>query len=124
MDRKPYGYPPVKVVELVKPAKTPFPAPLEEGLASDIYSKFLAQTPGEEEEEEEASKEPEGVLAEAPAEEQGAVDPLMGYTVEDVRLLLGQLTNELISSIQTEIYEKLQMQEDTYSMRIEKLKKA
>uniref|UniRef100_A0A8C6Y4B8 Ciliary associated calcium binding coiled-coil 1 n=1 Tax=Naja naja TaxID=35670 RepID=A0A8C6Y4B8_NAJNA len=116
-----------QVVEVVQPAKTPFPAPLEEGLASDIYSKFLALTPGEEEEEEEeeeATKEPERVLAEAPAEEQGTVDPLMGYTIEDVRLLLGQLTNDLISNIQTEIYEKLQMQEDTYSTRIEKLKKA
>uniref|UniRef100_A0A8C5SFU0 Ciliary associated calcium binding coiled-coil 1 n=1 Tax=Laticauda laticaudata TaxID=8630 RepID=A0A8C5SFU0_LATLA len=91
-----------KVVELVKPAKTPFPAPLEEGLASDIYSKFLALTPGEEEEEEEeATKEPEGVPAEAPAEEQGTVDPLMGYTIEDVCLLLGQLTNDLISNIQS-----------------------
>ncbi|KAG8135106.1 hypothetical protein E2320_008157, partial [Naja naja] len=98
----------IQVVEVVQPAKTPFPAPLEEGLASDIYSKFLALTPGEEEEEEEeeeATKEPERVLAEAPAEEQGTVDPLMGYTIEDVRLLLGQLTNDLISNIQVGLQE-------------------
>ncbi|XP_013927288.1 PREDICTED: uncharacterized protein C10orf107-like [Thamnophis sirtalis] len=104
----------VKVVELVKPAKTPFPAPLEEGLPSDIYFKF---------EEEEEEEEPGGVLAEEPAEEQVTVDPLMGYTIEDVRSVLGQLTNELIGNIQSEIYEKLQMQEDAYSTRIEKLKK-
>ncbi|XP_034291206.1 ciliary-associated calcium-binding coiled-coil protein 1 isoform X1 [Pantherophis guttatus] len=116
-----------KVVELVKPSKMPFPAPLEEGLPSDIYFKFVALTAGEEEEEEEEEEEakgPEGVLAEVPAEEQVTVDPLMGYTIEDVRSLLGQLTNDLISNIQSEIYEKLQMQEDTYSTRIEKLKKA
>ncbi|KAM3834345.1 ciliary-associated calcium-binding coiled-coil protein 1 [Vipera latastei] len=112
-----------KVVELVNPAKTPFPAPLEEGLPSDIYSKYVALTPGEEEQEE-ATKEPEGVLAEEPAEEQVTVDPLMGYTIEDIRSVLGPLTNDLISNIQSEIYERLQMQEDTYSARIEKLKKA
>ncbi|KAM6442616.1 ciliary-associated calcium-binding coiled-coil protein 1 isoform 2-T2 [Liasis olivaceus] len=109
------------VVELVKPANTPFPAPLEEGLPCDIYSKFVALTP----EEEDLTKEQEGaVLPEEPTEDQGAVDPLMGYTVEEVRLVLGQVTNEIISSIQSEICEKLQMQEDIYSARIEQLKKA
>ncbi|XP_029142330.1 ciliary-associated calcium-binding coiled-coil protein 1-like [Protobothrops mucrosquamatus] len=110
-----------KVVELVSPTKTPFPYPLEEGLPSDIYSTYVALTPGEEEEEEE---EPEGIPAEEPAEEQVTVDPLMGYTMEDIRSVLGQLTNDLITNIQSEIYEKLQLQEDTYSARIEKLKKA
>ncbi|XP_025029622.1 ciliary-associated calcium-binding coiled-coil protein 1 [Python bivittatus] len=109
------------VVELVKPANTPFPAPLEEGLPCDIYSTFVALTP----EEEDLTKEQEGaVLPEEPTEIQGAADPLMGYTVEEVRLVLGQVTNEIISSIQSEIYEKLQMQEDIYSARIEQLKKA
>ncbi|XP_070586948.1 ciliary-associated calcium-binding coiled-coil protein 1-like isoform X1 [Erythrolamprus reginae] len=114
-----------KVVELVKYEQTPFPACLEEGLPSDIYFKFAALTPGEEEEEEVVeTKEPGGIFAEEPVKEQVTVDPLMGYTVEDVRSVLGQITNDLISNLQSEICEKLQMQEETYSAKIEKMKKA
>lgn len=36
------------MVELVKPADAPFPAPLEEGLAGDIYSTFIALIPAAE----------------------------------------------------------------------------
>ncbi|KAM4702800.1 ciliary-associated calcium-binding coiled-coil protein 1 [Rhinophrynus dorsalis] len=31
-----------QVIEVVKPAETPFPAPLEEGVSSEIYAQFLA----------------------------------------------------------------------------------
>ncbi|XP_028585190.2 ciliary-associated calcium-binding coiled-coil protein 1 isoform X1 [Podarcis muralis] len=109
------------VVELVKPADSPFPAPLEEGLANDIYSKFIAQIPGEED----ATKEMEGgIPQEEEAEAETIVDPLTGYTIEDVQMVLGQLTGEMLSGIQTEINERLQTQQEAYSARIDKLKKA
>uniref|UniRef100_A0A670IV05 Ciliary associated calcium binding coiled-coil 1 n=1 Tax=Podarcis muralis TaxID=64176 RepID=A0A670IV05_PODMU len=109
------------VVELVKPADSPFPAPLEEGLANNIYSKFIAQIPGEED----ATKEMEGgVPLEEEAEAETIVDPLTGYTIEDVQMVLGQLTGEMLSGIQTEINERLQTQQEAYSARIDKLKKA
>ncbi|XP_063162362.1 ciliary-associated calcium-binding coiled-coil protein 1 [Candoia aspera] len=109
------------VIELVKPPNTPFPVPLEEGLPCDVFSTFVALTRGEED----LAKEQEGaVLPEEPTEDHVTVDPLAGYTVEDVRSVLGQITTEMINSIQSEIYEKLQMQEDIYSVKIEKLKKA
>ncbi|XP_033004802.1 ciliary-associated calcium-binding coiled-coil protein 1 isoform X1 [Lacerta agilis] len=109
------------VVELVKPADIPFPAPLEEGLAYNIYSKFIVQTPGEED----ATKEVEGgVPLEEEAVAETVVDPLTGYTVEDVQMVLGQITGEMLSGIQTEINERLQTQQEAYSARIDKLKKA
>ncbi|XP_038600066.1 ciliary-associated calcium-binding coiled-coil protein 1 isoform X2 [Tachyglossus aculeatus] len=51
-------------------------------------------------------------------------DPLCGYTIEDVESVLGQLTDEAIEKIQTEINEKLQIQEKAFNVKIEKLKKA
>ncbi|XP_054839932.1 ciliary-associated calcium-binding coiled-coil protein 1 [Eublepharis macularius] len=109
------------VVELVKPADAPFPAPLEEGLPCDIYSSFIALIPAAEdviEEMEGSVHEEEQPEAEAP------VDPLAGYCVDDVKLVLGKMTCETIVCLQTEINERLQMQEEAYSVRIEKLKKA
>ncbi|XP_041125405.1 ciliary-associated calcium-binding coiled-coil protein 1-like [Polyodon spathula] len=34
-------------VEVIKSTEFPFPAPLEEGLSSDIYSQFIAPAPAE-----------------------------------------------------------------------------
>nr|XP_020648852.1 uncharacterized protein C10orf107 homolog [Pogona vitticeps] len=108
------------VVELVKPADLPFPAPLEEGLPYDIYSRFIALVPGKED----AAKEIDGgIHPEEEVEAEPVKDPLVGYTIDDVQSVLGEITSEMISNIQSEINEKLQMQEETYSARIEKLKK-
>ncbi|KAF7247387.1 Ciliary-associated calcium-binding coiled-coil protein 1 [Varanus komodoensis] len=109
------------VVELVKAADLPFPAPLEEGLPCNIYSKFIAMAP----EEEGATQETDGgSLSEEQAEAESFVDPLTGYTIEDVQSVLGQITSEIIGNVQSEINEKLQTQEEAYSARIDKLKKA
>lgn len=43
-------FPEQNYVEVVKPADSPFPAPLEEGLPYDIYSKFMVPIPTVEEE--------------------------------------------------------------------------
>ncbi|XP_006022419.1 ciliary-associated calcium-binding coiled-coil protein 1 isoform X1 [Alligator sinensis] len=110
------------VIELVKSADTSFPAPLEEGLSYNIYSSFIAMPPAAELETEEIDQEyyPEEPQ---PEEESLKVDPLTGFTTEDVKSVLGQITNEIIGSLQTEINEKLQMQEDAYTERIDKLTK-
>ncbi|KAH0623491.1 hypothetical protein JD844_006285 [Phrynosoma platyrhinos] len=108
------------IVELVKPADSPFPAPLEEGLPYDIYSKFFTLVP----EKEEETKEMDGdIHAEEEPKAESEIDPLVGYTIEDVQSVLGEITNEMIVSVQSEINEKLQIQEEAYSARIDKLKK-
>uniref|UniRef100_K7FVQ1 Ciliary associated calcium binding coiled-coil 1 n=2 Tax=Pelodiscus sinensis TaxID=13735 RepID=K7FVQ1_PELSI len=110
------------VIELVKPMDTLFPAPLEEAISYDIYSSFIAVPPESEVEIEEIEQEchPEGLQ---PETESLDVDPMAGFTIADVKSVLGQITNEIIGSLQTEINEKLEMQEEAYTMRIEKLKK-
>uniref|UniRef100_A0A8C0GD30 Ciliary associated calcium binding coiled-coil 1 n=1 Tax=Chelonoidis abingdonii TaxID=106734 RepID=A0A8C0GD30_CHEAB len=62
---------------------------------------------------------PEGLQ---PETESLDIDPMAGFTTEDVKSVLGQITTEIIGSLQTEINEKLQMQEEAYTMRIDKLK--
>lgn len=41
-----------------------------------------------------------GVPLEEEAEAETIVDPLTGYTIEDVQMVLGQLTGEMLSGIQ------------------------
>uniref|UniRef100_A0A7M4ETV8 Ciliary associated calcium binding coiled-coil 1 n=1 Tax=Crocodylus porosus TaxID=8502 RepID=A0A7M4ETV8_CROPO len=87
------------VIELVKSADTSFPAPLEEGLPYNIYSSFIAMPPAAEVETEEIDQEyyPEEPQ---PEEEFLKVDPLTGFTTEDVKSVLGQITNEVIGNLQ------------------------
>uniref|UniRef100_A0A8C0IMH3 Ciliary associated calcium binding coiled-coil 1 n=1 Tax=Chelonoidis abingdonii TaxID=106734 RepID=A0A8C0IMH3_CHEAB len=109
------------VVELVKPMDPLFPAPLEEGISYNMYSSFIALPPESEVETREIDQEchPEGLQ---PETESLDIDPMAGFTTEDVKSVLGQITTEIIGSLQTEINEKLQMQEEAYTMRIDKLK--
>ncbi|XP_043837481.1 ciliary-associated calcium-binding coiled-coil protein 1 isoform X1 [Dromiciops gliroides] len=111
-----------KVIELVKSADSPFPDPLEEGIPCDIYSAFIVPPPTSTLDLEDI----EQVLSEeSPVESEATeVDPLANFTIEEVKTVLGQITDEVISSIQAEINEKLQMQEETFNVRIEKLKQA
>uniref|UniRef100_A0A674IPN0 Ciliary associated calcium binding coiled-coil 1 n=1 Tax=Terrapene triunguis TaxID=2587831 RepID=A0A674IPN0_9SAUR len=87
------------VVELVKPMDTLFPAPLEEGISYDMYSSFIALPPESEVETEEINQEchPEGLQ---PETESLDIDPMAGFTIEDVKSVLGQITNEIIGSLQ------------------------
>uniref|UniRef100_A0A8C3SKW7 Ciliary associated calcium binding coiled-coil 1 n=1 Tax=Chelydra serpentina TaxID=8475 RepID=A0A8C3SKW7_CHESE len=89
------------VVELVKPMDIIFPAPLEEGISYDMYSSFIALPPESEVETEvrETDQEchPEGLQ---PETESLDIDPMAGFTIEDVKSVLGQITNEIIGSLQ------------------------
>lgn len=112
-----------QTIEVVKPADHPFPAPLEEGISLDIFSAFIEPSPTPETEgkaldQEESPQEPQ---AESEAAE---VDPLVGFTIDDVKSALALVTDEVLLNIQNEIKEKLQVQEEAFNARIEKLKKA
>ncbi|XP_066477492.1 ciliary-associated calcium-binding coiled-coil protein 1 [Tiliqua scincoides] len=108
-------------VEVVKPADSPFPAPLEEGLPYDIYSKFIALIPAA---EDATKKSAEVTSSELEPEGEPTVDPLEGCTMEDVKSILDELTGDMICNLQMEFNEKLRTQEDAISVRIDKLKKA
>ncbi|XP_075390496.1 ciliary-associated calcium-binding coiled-coil protein 1 isoform X1 [Tenrec ecaudatus] len=112
-----------QVVEVVKPADSPFPDPLEEGISFDTYSTFIMPPPKSVADMKGSDQEqgPEKSQAEMDAFDR---DPLSGFTIEDIKSVLGQVTDDVLISIQTEINEKLQVQEEAFNARIEKLKKA
>ncbi|KAM4851935.1 ciliary-associated calcium-binding coiled-coil protein 1 [Thomomys bottae] len=110
-----------QVIEVVRPIGCHFPDPLEEGISFDIYSAFIEPVPILDTD----VKAEEQVPEESPAESDvSEVDPLVGFTIEDVKSALAQVTDGVLLGIQTEINEKLHIQEEAFNERIEKLKKA
>ncbi|XP_029465606.1 ciliary-associated calcium-binding coiled-coil protein 1 [Rhinatrema bivittatum] len=144
-----------EAIEIIRPTTIPFPAPLEEGLSYDIYSKFMLLIPeiettseisvsAQQEVTEDtettdiplSAKPEEDILhdskakpmqeIEKPAGERtdsSGVDPIAGFTIEDVKSVLEQVTKDVIDTLQTDINEKLRVQEEAYTVRIDKLKK-
>ncbi|XP_004370180.1 ciliary-associated calcium-binding coiled-coil protein 1 [Trichechus manatus latirostris] len=112
-----------QVIEVVKPADSPFPDPLEEGISFDVYSSLLEPPPTSVTDMKRLSRE-QGAEETQPETDALDMDPLAGFTIEDIKSVLGQVTDDVLLSIQTEINEKLQIQEEAFNARIEKLKKA
>nr|XP_014344958.1 PREDICTED: uncharacterized protein C10orf107 homolog [Latimeria chalumnae] len=110
-------------VELIKPVEIQFPAPLEEGIPYDIYCQFVAPPPADKTGDELDEQQPEDFEENLGTNGASEVDPLAGYTMEDVKSVLGQVIREVVGSLQTEINEKLRLQEEAYVVRMEKLKK-
>ncbi|XP_063817883.1 ciliary-associated calcium-binding coiled-coil protein 1 isoform X5 [Pseudophryne corroboree] len=111
-----------QVIEIAKPAETPFPTPLEEGIFSEIYTKFIAPP---------APKEnTENIMdATLPAEHDkkenlSDEDNLLSvYSIDEVKTVLEEVTADAIDSLQVEINEKLRVQEEAFVAKIENLKK-
>ncbi|XP_049995475.1 ciliary-associated calcium-binding coiled-coil protein 1 isoform X2 [Alexandromys fortis] len=112
-----------QTIEVVKPADHPFPAPLEEGISLDIFAAFIEPSPIPETERKALDQEKSPLEAQAESET-AEVDPLGGFTIDDVKSALARVTDEVLLNIQNEIKEKLQVQEEAFNARIEKLKKA
>ncbi|XP_008835517.1 ciliary-associated calcium-binding coiled-coil protein 1 isoform X1 [Nannospalax galili] len=111
-----------QTIEVVKPADHPFPAPLEEGISLDIYSAYTEPQPTLDAEPKGLDQE-QGSQETQPERDTTDVDPLVGFTIEDVKAVLARVTDEVLVNIQTEINEKLQVQEEAFNARIEKLKR-
>ncbi|XP_041939601.1 ciliary-associated calcium-binding coiled-coil protein 1 isoform X1 [Alosa sapidissima] len=114
-------------------------APLEEGMPVDVFQHYLApaqpESPeeqaakerrGEEEEEEEEKvggtderSEREGERGDTLEEEEEEEEK---YSVEEVREVLREMTKEMMGNLQAEFTEKLRIQEESYTARIERLK--
>ncbi|XP_043912329.1 ciliary-associated calcium-binding coiled-coil protein 1 isoform X2 [Protopterus annectens] len=110
-------------VELVITAEGPYPCPLEEGIPYDYFSRFIMPPPTEEAADKMIQQPTQESEDSEIAYETTEMDPMACYTMEDVKLVLGQVTSEVIGSLQSEINEKLRLQEETYTARIEKIKK-
>nr|XP_005173023.1 uncharacterized protein C10orf107 homolog isoform X1 [Danio rerio] len=111
-----------KCIELINPDE--FAAPLEEGFPADLYFHYMAppcaQTPeqGSPESHEENVEEPEK------AELEESTGNHEGFSVEDVREVLGEMTQEMLTKLQADFTEKLRVHEETYISRLERLQKA
>ncbi|XP_036121452.1 ciliary-associated calcium-binding coiled-coil protein 1 [Molossus molossus] len=112
-----------QIIEVVKPSGGLFPNPLEEGISFDIYSTFIEPPPILHTEIKRLDQE-QGPMESQPEASPSDTDALVGFTIEDVKSVLAQVTDDILISIQTEINEKLQIQEEAFNARIEKLKKA
>lgn len=112
-----------QMIEVVKPSGGLFPNPLEEGISFDIYSTFIKQAPTLDIEMKRLDQEQSSTESH-PAATTSETDALVGFTIEDVKSVLAQVTDDILISLQTEINEKLQVQEEAFNARIEKLKKA
>uniref|UniRef100_A0A9J8CH84 Ciliary associated calcium binding coiled-coil 1 n=1 Tax=Cyprinus carpio carpio TaxID=630221 RepID=A0A9J8CH84_CYPCA len=87
-----------KCIEVINPAE--FAAPLEEGMPTDLYFHYMApprvQTP---EQTMQASHE-ENVEEPGKAELEESPGNQVGFSVEDVREVLGEMTQEMLAKLQ------------------------
>uniref|UniRef100_A0A8C1W5X3 Ciliary associated calcium binding coiled-coil 1 n=1 Tax=Cyprinus carpio TaxID=7962 RepID=A0A8C1W5X3_CYPCA len=111
-----------KCIEVIDPAESA--APLEEGMSADLYFHYMApprvQTPEQTVQEslEENVEEPgKAELEESPGNH-------VGFSVEDVREALEEMTQEMLPKLQADFTEKLRVHEETYISRLERLQKA
>uniref|UniRef100_A0A672PZL8 Ciliary associated calcium binding coiled-coil 1 n=1 Tax=Sinocyclocheilus grahami TaxID=75366 RepID=A0A672PZL8_SINGR len=111
-----------KCIEVIDPAE--FAAPLEEGMPADLYFYYMApprvQTPEQTVQEslEENVEEPgKAELEESPGNH-------VGFSVEDVREALGEMTQEMLAKLQVYTLESMRVHEETYISRLERLQKA
>ncbi|XP_062382595.1 ciliary-associated calcium-binding coiled-coil protein 1 isoform X1 [Sardina pilchardus] len=114
-------------------------APLEEGMPVHVFQHYLA--PAQPASPEEVAKERQGEEEEEKKEAGGADDRNEGergrgdaqeeeeeeeeeekYSVEEVREVLREMTKEMMGNLQAEFTEKLRIQEESYTARIERLK--
>ncbi|XP_076981326.1 ciliary-associated calcium-binding coiled-coil protein 1 isoform X3 [Tamandua tetradactyla] len=85
-----------QVIEVITPTDDPFPEPLEEGIAFDIYSTFIVPHPT-------LDSEMKGVDQEQGSDEAQTeiytadTDPLVGFTIEDVKSVMEQVTDDIVS---------------------------
>nr|XP_026249525.1 ciliary-associated calcium-binding coiled-coil protein 1 [Urocitellus parryii] len=112
-----------QVIEVVKTSVHPFPEPLVEGISFDIHSTFI-EPPSTSDMEMKGLDQEQGPEHSQSESDTSDMDPLVGFTIEDVKSVLAQVTEDILKGIQTEINEKLQIQEEAFNTRIEKLKKA
>uniref|UniRef100_W5MIG0 Ciliary associated calcium binding coiled-coil 1 n=1 Tax=Lepisosteus oculatus TaxID=7918 RepID=W5MIG0_LEPOC len=97
-------------------------APLEEGMPCEAFTQYVAPAPPEHSEDE-FTEELEGNYEDKQNKANNeAKNAFECYAIDDVRSVLGPLTKDVLGSFQMEISEKLRVQEELYTARIDRLK--
>ncbi|XP_019587461.2 ciliary-associated calcium-binding coiled-coil protein 1 isoform X1 [Rhinolophus sinicus] len=89
-----------QMIEVIKPSGGLYPNPLEEGISFDIYSTFIKPPPTLDTEMKGLDQE-EGPKESQPEASTSDTDPLAGFTIEDIKSVLGQVTDDILIGIQT-----------------------
>ncbi|KAF6107766.1 ciliary associated calcium binding coiled-coil 1 [Phyllostomus discolor] len=88
-----------QMIETVKPSGGLFPNPLEEGISFDIYSAFIEPPPTLDTEMKGLDQE-QGPEDSQPKASASDTDDLVGFTIEDVKSVLAQVTDDILIGIQ------------------------
>ncbi|XP_069719938.1 ciliary-associated calcium-binding coiled-coil protein 1 [Phaenicophaeus curvirostris] len=100
------------VTELAQHAVPSSPALLEEGKPSDTYSSLIISPTAAETESKGSDQEEEP----CPEAESFQADALGAVTTEHQKSAVDEIPNEIIGNLEAEINEKLQMQEEPYTL--------
>ncbi|XP_043109330.1 ciliary-associated calcium-binding coiled-coil protein 1 isoform X2 [Puntigrus tetrazona] len=111
-----------KCIEVIDPAE--FASPLEEGMPADLYLRYVAPPRARTPEQTVQESLEENVEEPGKAELEESPGNHVGYSVEDVREALGEMTQEMLAKLQADFTEKLRVHEETYISRLERLQKA
>ncbi|XP_063077987.1 ciliary-associated calcium-binding coiled-coil protein 1 isoform X2 [Engraulis encrasicolus] len=110
-------------VEVIDAAE--FFAPLDEGMPMDVHQRYLAPRQMESPQKARPEEEEAGGVEETGGHgdnEEKDKEEQEEYTMQEVQEALGELAKEMMGTLQAEFTEKLRLQEETYSARIDRLK--
>ncbi|XP_062859543.1 ciliary-associated calcium-binding coiled-coil protein 1 isoform X2 [Trichomycterus rosablanca] len=109
-------------VEVVDPAD--FAAPLEEGMPSDLFLRYVAPAPATPPGQDQGPEKSVEKTVDEPGESEQAETPEnLDFSVEDVREVLEEVVTEMLAKLQADFTKKLQIQEENYTAQIQNLKK-
>ncbi|XP_052361522.1 uncharacterized protein LOC127921939 isoform X5 [Oncorhynchus keta] len=91
---------------------------------TDDYLHYMTPVEQHEEGQRTSQEEDGGVPGETALEQEkeNKATGLEGYNVQDVKDVLGDMTKEMLGTLQAEFTEKLRVQEESFSTRLEPLK--
>ncbi|KAB5555361.1 hypothetical protein PHYPO_G00033120 [Pangasianodon hypophthalmus] len=107
-------------IEVVNSAD--FIAPLEEGTPTDDLH-HIAPSPAVLPDQDSDTCVEKNEEESGECEQRETLESLEGFSVEDVREVLGEMTREVLVKLQADFTEKLRIQEKTYTARLESLKR-
>ncbi|XP_053496055.1 ciliary-associated calcium-binding coiled-coil protein 1 isoform X2 [Ictalurus furcatus] len=109
-----------RYIEVVNPAD--FVAPLEEGTPTDDLHHIAPSPVAPPDQDSDACAEKDEEESDE-CEQVETLESREGFSVGDVREVLEEMTREMLGKLQEDFTEKLRIQEETYTARLESLKR-
>ncbi|KAM4623621.1 ciliary-associated calcium-binding coiled-coil protein 1 [Polymixia lowei] len=109
-----------RMIEVISAENTV--APLEEGMSADLYFSYLATPPTQELEEvkqEESGEVYQSLDQQNEKNGKEEEEEVRQYSIHEVKEVLGELAIDMLGNLQADFNEKLRLQEETYTARLE-----